>query len=58
MDLDKKHRGKNKSKATLHKMVNIDQCAMLHMTSRHNTEGDGDMEGKIQPEKEVGDIVV
>lgn len=33
-------------------------CAMLHMTSSHNTEGDGDTEGRIQPGKEAGDIVI
>lgn len=30
IDLDKKHR--KKKKATLHKMANLDHCAMLHMT--------------------------
>lgn len=49
IDVDKKHRKKKKKKATLHKMANLDNSAMLHMTLSHNTEGDGDMEGRIQP---------
>lgn len=41
-------------------MINLDQCAMLHMTmtSAHNTKGNGDMEGRIQPGEKAGDIVV
>lgn len=39
-------------------MVNLDQCAMLHMTSWHNTEGDVDMEGRRQPGKDAGDVVI
>lgn len=41
-------------------MINLDQCAMLHMTmtSAHNTKENSDMEGRIQPGEKAGDIVV
>lgn len=45
-------------KNTVEEKKNLDQCAMLQMTSSHNTNWDGDMENRLQPGEEVGDTAV